>query len=99
MIFKYLNFLFFVFISHNKPIITEFIDGRQPKRGDRDDFELCKGSLKKLHDVGIVHGNSQQSNFLISNNHAIILDFGFSVFFGDSTYYKDFSLMKRSFGI
>ena len=94
-----LYFADYIFNQNFYAIVTEFIDGRHPKKGDLTDFELCKVALEKLHDLGIIHGDPRPANFLISNGHAIILDFGFSVRFGHSACSKDISIMKRSFGI
>ena len=79
-------------------IVTEFIDGRDAKLNDKDDFELCEAALAKLHDKEIVHGDPRPINFLISNNRAIILDFGVSSFdrFGED-FSEDFELMQNSF--
>lgn len=61
-------------------IVTEFIECRSPKREDEDDFKRCLESLKKLHELYIIHGDARPPNFIIQTDRrkVCILDFGFS---------------------
>ena len=61
-------------------IVTEFVEGRRPNRGDKDDFDICWQALKKLHDLNIIHWDPRPPNFIIKTNsqEACVLDFGFS---------------------
>ena len=58
-------------------IVTEFIESRCPNREDENDFEICYESLKRLHELDIIHDDARPPNFIIE---AFILDFGFSFF-------------------
>ena len=66
-------------------IVTEFIEGRCPNREDEDDFKRCFESLKKLHELDIIHGDARPPNFIIEANSqkTYILDFGFSFIVGE----------------
>lgn len=59
-------------------IVTEFIEGRRPKREDEDDFKRCLESLKKLHELDIIHIIHGDARPPTDRRKVCILDFRFS---------------------
>lgn len=43
------------------------------------DLEACRGVLKKLHELGMRHGDINRHNFLVSDDAASLIDFDHSV--------------------
>lgn len=87
----------YMFNQNYYAIVTEFIDGRKPKKKSEVDFQLCKVALTMLHDKKIAHKDPRRPNFIIiSDKQAIIIDFGFSTIDPDN-FTNDFALMKKSF--
>ena len=39
------------------------------------DFEICGQVLSRLHDLGVRHGDTNQSNFLVRDSKATLIDF------------------------
>lgn len=70
----------YIFNMNYYTIVTEFIEGSHPERGNETHFNICLESLKKLHELNIIHGDPRPPNFILKNNNqsACILDFGFS---------------------
>lgn len=52
-------------------LVMEYIDGRE---GSIDNIEIICDTLEKIHSKGYIHGDSQLSNFIISNGFCYIID-------------------------
>lgn len=52
-------------------LIMEYIDGRE---GTIDNIEIICNTLEKIHSKGYLHGDSQLSNFIISNGICYVID-------------------------
>lgn len=52
-------------------LVMEYIDGRE---GNFDNIEIICDTLEKIHSKGYIHGDSQLSNFIISNGFCYIID-------------------------
>jgi tRNA A-37 threonylcarbamoyl transferase component Bud32 len=39
------------------------------------DLEACREVLSRLHDLGVRHGNTNRSNFLVHDSKATLIDF------------------------
>jgi hypothetical protein len=53
-------------------LLTENVKGR---RAALSDLHLCQDTLRRLHDLGIVHGSIDKNKFLISQGRAVIMGF------------------------
>ncbi len=54
--------------------LTEYIDGA--RRAEASDFEACRQALEQLHQRGIVHGDTNLGNFLVTlRGRVLIIDF------------------------
>ncbi|PQE27213.1 alpha-galactosidase A precursor protein [Rutstroemia sp. NJR-2017a WRK4] len=53
-------------------LLTENVKGR---RAALSDLHLCQDTLRRLHDLGIVHGSLDKNKFLISQGRAVIMGF------------------------
>lgn len=60
--------------------LMEDISGRTPSI---EDLEACQTTVRLLHESGIIHGDLNKYNILITNNGAKIFDFGVSTIQGD----------------
>ncbi|MFK4786161.1 lipopolysaccharide core heptose(II) kinase RfaY [Fusobacterium sp. MFO224] len=56
-------------------LISEYIDG---KESSLDELELVVEMLTEIHNHGFLHGDSQLTNFIISNNKVFLIDSKFS---------------------
>lgn len=56
-------------------LLMEDISGRTPGIGD---LEACEKTVRLFHEQGIVHGDLNKYNMLVSNNGVVIFDFGVS---------------------
>ncbi|SMR56357.1 unnamed protein product [Zymoseptoria tritici ST99CH_3D1] len=45
------------------------------KHADIDDLSLCQEALRRLHQLGILHGDTNKHNFLIKDERAVLIDF------------------------
>ncbi|KAF2207768.1 hypothetical protein CERZMDRAFT_88239 [Cercospora zeae-maydis SCOH1-5] len=45
------------------------------RHASENDLEICRHKLCSLHRLGILHGDVNKYNFLITNSHATLLDF------------------------
>ena len=52
--------------------LLEKIEGRP---ASFEDLSICEGALRKLHELGFVHGDVNRYNFLITEDGAKLLDF------------------------
>jgi len=52
--------------------LLERVEGRHAAT---DDLPACRAVVSKLHDLGIVHGDLNKHNFLISESRVVLLDF------------------------
>ena len=52
-------------------LIYSYIDGRESNFGD---IELISYELKKIHELGFLHGDSHLNNFLIKDNEVYLID-------------------------
>lgn len=52
--------------------LTEKIEGRS---ASIDELSLCKTTLRKLHDLGHLHGDVNRYNFLVTNEDVKLIDF------------------------
>ena len=52
--------------------MIEKIDG---KNGEIDDLEACESIVKRLHSLGIVHGDLNKYNFIIGPTRTTLIDF------------------------
>jgi predicted Ser/Thr protein kinase len=52
--------------------LIEKIDGRN---GEIDDLEACESIVKRLHSLGIVHGDLNKYNFIIGPTRTTLIDF------------------------
>lgn len=74
--------------------MTKYIEGRHPSWENECDREVCSNVLARINDVGVLHGDARERNFIIVEREkhtdtngqcigieesAIILDFGRSV--------------------
>ena len=51
--------------------IYSYIDGRE---SNFEDIEIISQELKKIHDLGFLHGDSHLNNFLIKDNKVYLID-------------------------
>jgi predicted Ser/Thr protein kinase len=58
-------------------------------RAGPDDLELCRSALKRLHDLGIKHGDVNRHNFIINRGETVIVDFQSAVKCRDYTALQD----------
>lgn len=56
-------------------IVMEYIDGRE---GSIDNIEIICDTLEKIHSKGYLHGDSQLSNFILSNGICYVIDAKFN---------------------
>jgi predicted Ser/Thr protein kinase len=55
-------------------ILLEYIDGRRPRK--EQDYETCAHALSRLHDLGLVHGDVNLDNFIVTGvGEAQLVDF------------------------
>jgi tRNA A-37 threonylcarbamoyl transferase component Bud32 len=61
-------------IEHGRVIgfLIERIEGRH---GDIDDLEACQSIVKRLHSLGIVHGDLNKYNFIVGPSRTTLIDF------------------------
>ncbi|KAF4973464.1 hypothetical protein FZEAL_9326 [Fusarium zealandicum] len=45
------------------------------RTAELDDLSACQRSLSKLHELGILHGDINKHNFLITGDEAVLIDF------------------------
>ncbi|KJX98034.1 hypothetical protein TI39_contig443g00012 [Zymoseptoria brevis] len=45
------------------------------RHADIDDLSLCQEALRRLHQLGILHGDANKHNFLIKDGRAVLIDF------------------------
>jgi tRNA A-37 threonylcarbamoyl transferase component Bud32 len=50
----------------------EFVEGRH---AGTSDLPVCEILVRRLHGLGIVHGDLNKHNFLISDGRAVLIDF------------------------
>lgn len=77
-------------------LVMEYIDGRE---GNIDNIEIICDTLEKIHSKGFIHGDSQLSNFVISNGFCYIIDARFKKsIFGKFAQAYEFIYLETSCG-
>ncbi|MDX8336360.1 MULTISPECIES: lipopolysaccharide core heptose(II) kinase RfaY [Cetobacterium] len=52
-------------------LVTSYVEGKSAKK---EDLLLVEKELRKIHDKGYLHGDSQLSNFMVENNEIFLID-------------------------
>lgn len=69
------GFLGYVYEGHTDRVVGILIEDVVGRPAGIEDLEACQDAVRKLHDAGIIHGDLNQFNFLVSNAGAKIIDF------------------------
>lgn len=74
--------------------ILEKVEGRRAELGDHD---RCREAVLRLHALGIVHGDLNRHNIIVSPSGVTLIDFGNSTIGGSTTAMEEELLQLPSF--
>ncbi|KAJ5087550.1 hypothetical protein N7456_011166 [Penicillium angulare] len=62
-------------IHEHERIIGFLLEKVEGRHADINDLKSCEASLRRLHEIGIIHGDPNRYNFIIQDNTARLIDF------------------------
>jgi predicted Ser/Thr protein kinase len=65
-------------IEHGRVIGFAMSKIEDARHATPDDLDICRQALRKLHALGIKHGDTNKHNFLINSHGVTLIDFDFA---------------------
>ncbi|KAF8908140.1 hypothetical protein CPB84DRAFT_1767402 [Gymnopilus junonius] len=62
-------------LTENDRVIGLLVQRVEGRRANIDDLEACQAIVKRLHSLGVVHGDLNRHNFIVSANSVTLIDF------------------------
>ncbi|OBT56982.1 hypothetical protein VE04_02555 [Pseudogymnoascus sp. 24MN13] len=75
---------FLGYLTEEGRVIGFLIEHVEGRHATISDLPACEGIVKRLHGLGVVHGDLNKHNFLISEKGAVLIDFETAKKSGDS---------------
>ncbi|ESZ89743.1 alpha-galactosidase A precursor [Sclerotinia borealis F-4128] len=66
---------FLGYLTEEGRVIGFLIENVEGRHATISDLPACKAAVERLHDLGIIHGDLNKYNFLISEGRAVLIDF------------------------
>lgn len=62
-------------ITEGDRVIGFLLEKVEGRHANAQDLKACRQAVQKLHDIGIIHGDMNRHNFLVSVVGVVVVDF------------------------